>query len=332
MGSIYPAIVSLFAVALIAVNPTASYSGQTSRSLSGSVRLNEGLLPDQRVRLSLYGATGALVSELFADSTGNFEFNGLRAGIYRLHAQAAGYQPTSVDIEILSYNIRTSLPPIILNRVVAEKGEKASAGTVAAGEFQIPKAAQEALEKGQLAAEQHRQDEARNHFARALKLYPQFFKAQYWLGVTLTLLGDLPAARKAEERAIELNPRVPEPYLALGKVLNLMNEAREAKTVMLKGTGVDPSVPGLWVELSRAEFALSEFSAAVEHAVQALELSQEAPVEVHLILANAYIKLKRYPDAERELTVFLNRDPESPSAPKARQVLDQLHRAGIRSP
>jgi tetratricopeptide (TPR) repeat protein len=100
---------------------------------------------------------------------------------------------------------------------------------------------------------------------------------------------------------------------------------------LIKGTQLNPSA-AMWVEVSRAEFSLGEFNDAVQHATQAVELDANAPTEAHLILANSYLKLKRYGDAERQLRTFLKRDPDSPSAPKAREILDKLHRAGVRAP
>jgi len=307
-------------------------SSRTSRTLSGSVRLSGERLPDQRVRISLYAASGVLADELFTDSSGNFEFTRLRSGIYRLVVQAQGYQLVSSEVEILSFTVRTVIPPIILNPSSPETGAVAPAGTVAASELEVPKNAREAFEKGRRAAEKDRHKEARKHFTQALQLHPAYFEAHYWLGVSLTLLGELGAARETLERAIELNPSVPEPYLALGKALNLMTESQEAKAALLKGTELNPASASLWVELSRAEFSLGEFNDAVQHATHALELEADAPTEVHLILANSYLRLKRYPDAERELRTFLKRDPDNPSAPKAREVLDKLHRAGVRAP
>lgn len=309
-----------------------SYGVQTTRSLSGNVRLSEGKLPDQRVRLGLYAPSGTLINELFTDSTGNFEFTGLRAGSYRLLVQAEGYQPVSVDIEVWAFTPRTAIPPITLTQQTPNRAERSVAGTISAAELQVPKTAQEAFEKGRRAAEHNRLEEARNYFARAVKIYPQFCDAHYWLGISSTLLGDLVPARKALERAAELRPAAPEPYLALGKVLNLMNECQEAKVVLGKGIQRDGSIAALWVELSRAEFSLHEYSEAVEHAARALQLSADAPVEVHLILANSYLKLRRFLDAERALRTYVKLDPESPSAPKAREVLDRLHRAGVRAP
>ena len=307
-------------------------SPSLSRVLSGTVRLSEGQLPDQRVRVSLFLPNGAPADEVFSDSNGSFEFTRVRPGIYRLVVRARGYQPVSVEVEMLPFHTRTVMPPIFLHTPSAEAGDTSPTGIVAAVDFQISKAARENLEKGRRLAEQGRHTQARTHFFRALELYPEFFQAHYGLGVSLTLLGELPEARKALERAIELNPRAPEPYLALGKVLNLMNEPQEAKAVVLKGTHLTPSAAAMWVQLSRAELSLGEFNEAVQHATQALELDAEAPPEVHLILANAYLKLRRYPDAEHALSAFLKADPRSSSAPKAREVLDQLHRAGVRPP
>ena len=302
-----------------------------TRTLSGSVRVTGERLPDNRVRVRLYGATGAIVDEVYSDSSGSYQFRALRPGIYRLEFQAEGYATVSQSVEILSFVPITTVPPVILT--TPPEGPKSSpGGIVDAGEFQIPKEAREEFQRGQSAAAKSNHSEARKHYSRAIKLHPTYAQAYQGLGVSLALLGKFVEAEKALERAIELNPRIPESYLGLGKVFNSTNRPGPAKTALLRGIEFAPDSGEFLVELSRAEYTLGEFQEAERHASSALRLLPNPPSQVHLILANCYLKLGRLLEAERSLSAFLKADPDSPSAPKAREVLAKLHRAGVKPP
>lgn len=51
--------------------------------------------------------------------------------------------------------------------------------------------------------------------------------------------------------------------------------------------------------------------------------------EVHVLLGNILVNLKRYPEAARECSTFLKLAPDSPSAEPARAVLQKMKAAGI---
>ncbi len=304
---------------------------QSSRTLHGSVRTDDSRLLDQRARVGLYGPSGTLVDEVFTDSMGIFEFRGLRPNNYRLVVSAPGYETTTLEVQVLVFYLRTTLPPITLTPLMPV--EAAPAGpAVSAEELQLPASTQKALKKGRAAMEEKHYSEAHKQFVRVTEASPGYSEGHYWMGLSLMALGEWAKARPTLERALELNPHVPETLLALGKVLNQLEQPGRAREVLLEGTEVSPSSAPFWVELSRAEFTLADYTEAVEHAERAQQLSDAPPSEVHLILANALLKLGRYPEAKRSLRRYLEVDPESPSAPKAREVLEKMERAGIPDP
>lgn len=300
--------------------------------MGGTVRLDDGRLPDFRVRVGLYAPNRTLVDETFTDSAGRFEFTRLRADTFLVVVQVQGYEPVTEEVS-LAFVVAARLPPIVLNPI-QEKGDGSAppGWIVTAGDLRAPKTAKSALEKGRQAVEREELMEAREQFTRAVKFYPDYYLGNYWLGLSQLMMGEWKEASKVLRRAIELNPQAHEPYLALGKALNQLNQPQEAKEVLLRGTELSPATAAFWVELGRAELSLGEFGAAIEHAQRARQLTEEPPTELYLIVANSCLKLGRYPEAKLALQQFLQADPQSPSAPKAREVLEKMKRAGILDP
>ena len=82
-------------------------------------------------------------------------------------------------------------------------------------------------------------------------------------------------------------------------------------------------------EIARAHFALKAFAQARQFAEAALDARRGPFPEAHIVLANALMNLREYPEAARHLAVFLKLAPDSPSAPPARAVLEEMKRAGV---
>jgi len=81
-------------------------------------------------------------------------------------------------------------------------------------------------------------------------------------------------------------------------------------------------------EKSRAQFSLRDYSAAELTALASLHRSPPPPSEIHLVLANCYLRLRRYAEAATELTLYVKLEPNSTSAPQAQQTLAKLKEAG----
>ena len=303
-----------------------------SRSIGGTVRLYDGRIPDFRVPVKLYMANQMLVDETFTDSSGRFEFQRLRGETFHIVVQVRGYEPVT-EIVSLEIVLAARLPPLTLTPTPSpDDSYPPPEGLVSALDLSAPKHAKVAYEKGRREIDRGNPANAREHLAQAVKLYPEYFLGHYWLGLAHLMLNEWEPASKLLERAIELNPQAHEPYLALGKAFNQLDQPQKAKEVTLRGTELSPATAALWVELGRAELSLGEFAAAIEHAQRAQQLTKEPPTELYLIVANSCLKLGRYPEAKLALQQFLQADPQSPSAPKAREVLEKMKRAGILDP
>src|SRR5262245_24871035 len=92
-----------------------------SHSIRGKIFMPSGNPPEQRLRVVLELNTGGIVSEVFSDSVGNFEFRSLSNGTYKIVAPSDGrvYETAQETVELYGNFTRTFTVQIYLK----EKGE-----------------------------------------------------------------------------------------------------------------------------------------------------------------------------------------------------------------
>ena len=324
----------LFFIALAGVSMTLAaslwaqdYAGG-QRVLTGKVLVEPGTQPPGRALVILYSSLYSVLAQIATDASGSFSFVGVSPGNYRVVVRLAGYQEATAEASVYRGSTITHIMPIVLKRMTGTAPEP-TAGIVEAAELGLGKEARTNYQKAQQALDKGRLKEARDHLKRTVQLAPTFADAQNLLGVAETLLGDYANAEATFEQAIHLAPRRADSYFGLGRALNLLNRPGEALPVIDKGLELSRNSPVGLFEKSRAQFSLRDFASAERTARASLAQSSPPPSEVHLILANCYLSVRRYPEAATELDLYLKLEPKSTSAPHAKQALAKLKALGI---
>jgi predicted Zn-dependent protease len=80
------------------------------------------------------------------------------------------------------------------------------------------------------------------------------------------------------------------------------------------------------LELGRSLYGLDRPEDAEESASTAAKLKPDSP-QVHLVLANIHIKLKKYPEVMNDLNRYLELEPNGPEAGQARETRDKIQKA-----
>jgi tetratricopeptide (TPR) repeat protein len=270
----------------------------------------------------------SLVEQTHTDSAGNYVFARMRPGNYLLVARLDGYKEASVEVTVYPRAMRTTVPPITLYAIDLAPPPAAS-GTVDAAELKLSKECRTSYEKGMRALDKGRVGEARNHLLHVIELEPSFAKGHHYLGVSETMGGNYAEASVHFQRAIELSPSTADSYFGLARSLNLQNRPAEALPIVATGLELEHrSALGLF-EKSRAHFLAGDYPSAEETARQAVATVPPPPPEIHLLLANTYIRLRRFANAASELEIYLKLDPTSSSATKAKETLDKIRAAAI---
>ena len=143
-------------------------------------------------------------------------------------------------------------------------------------------------------------DAAEVAYHNARRLSPEKYRWVYLRALVHLDQGELDAAEQGLERALELRPDSLAAWIRLGDVRLDLARTEEARRAFEKALDLDPDAAAAIFGLGRVESALGRPEAAVEHFERALKLQPQASV-IHYPLAQAYRRLQRTADAEREL-------------------------------
>jgi predicted Zn-dependent protease len=315
------------AVVLLVVGGAGSAGAQTDydstkdRMLVGTVQVPGGA-PEGRAIVTLYNSLHTLIERSATNDSGSFSFTGVGAGDLLVVVELAGYQTATIGVQVFPNAKLTMVPPIVLRREPSQ--QVATEGSVEAVELTLNKEASKEYDRGVQALSKGQAAEARSRLEHVVKLEPRFAGGAYALGAAQSALGDYAGAEASFRRAIELEPKRADYYFALGKVLNLAQHPDQALPAVEKGLSLAPhSSLGLYAE-SQCQLLLGHYDAAIETAHKALAESPPPSPEIHLAIAQGYIKLGRYPDAVEELATYLELEPHSANASRAKEVMEKL--------
>ncbi len=147
-------------------------------------------------------------------------------------------------------------------------------------------------------------------FARAVKLSPRSFDAQFGHGRALQMLGQLLRAVQAYHRALTIVPDHPEANLNIATTYMRMDEMNSALVFAEKAVELAPESGGARVNLGAIYEDLGRNDAAIEQYLTALELlDEQATAPVMLNLINVLARENRYQEAANTAENLTRIDP-----------------------
>ena len=145
-------------------------------------------------------------------------------------------------------------------------------------------------------------DEAIENYYRAIQINPGFLKALNNLGLALVAQGRFDEAIENFHKAIQINPNHPETFLNLGTALTLSGRTKEAAAQYREALKLNPELAVAmnnlaWILATGAEGELRDGAEAVHLAERACELTHyDEPLFIGT-LATAYAESGRFPEA-----------------------------------
>jgi tetratricopeptide (TPR) repeat protein len=303
-----------------------SGSGQReTRSIQGRVhRADGGALPsDMNVRLE--EAEGTVVAQQFVGSNGKFEFLNLTGNLYRLIVTAPGFQTVSQDVDM--HYEASRFPDIYLVSVVQKRSPSSS--PTSATDLAAPKKAQKEYEKGGRALGSGNPEEARNHLEKAVAEYPCYARAQTTLGIALSMTHQFSAAEAALKKAIDCDAGFLEAYLQSAILLNLEGKFADNELNLQQGLGHFPNDWQLHYQLGVASDGLKDYAKAEEEYLKAQSINPTPPAEVHVKLADVYLKRKEFEKAYGEMQTYLHLAPNGEFAEETKSLMKKMESAGV---
>lgn len=280
---------------------------------------------ETRTMVELSSMTGS-TQQGFPDSNGRVSFS-VRAGSnYRLEVTGPDVERTSASIEILpneSYHRETVAVKLKSN---ASPGNSSPGGngTVSAALLRAPEKARKEFSKGMEFMRSHTWDKARDHFAKAIKEYPNFDWAYNNLAVTEMQMHDAAAARQDFERAVQLNDKNSDATRNLAKLKMAENDFAGAKPLLEKSLASDPNNPDTLMLLAFAQFKMRDWNNALENAEKVHQAEPDRYPFAHLIAAAIRESRGDRAGAEKQYQTYLHEAPDTPEAQLAKNGLQRL--------
>src|SRR5258708_9357054 len=275
---------------------------------------------------------GAPVGSAYCDDQGRFGFYSLVANQYRVSIDDDAYEPVS---ETTAVNPATSsvnwVQITLVPRANAKKDplpgrvEGSNPFLIDPAEYyrKFSKKTLKEVEKGVAADHQGKTDEAIQHYEKALTYSPDFYPAHNNLGSAYLGRQSFEAAQTQFEAALKANQNDVEAYFNLANVLLLTQRYPAAEREIEEGLQRRPdSAFGHFLQGS-VYWRTGRPELAEKRLHRALKLAPKMS-QAYLQLVNLYLQQKRTPEAISQLEAYLKAFPDSPSSPKARDLLKRL--------
>ncbi|HEV2826990.1 MAG TPA: tetratricopeptide repeat protein [Pyrinomonadaceae bacterium] len=278
----------------------------------------------QNVTVRLESASGALVDEGTADSTGRFRFSRLRSGQYKISAKAAGAVafPQILDVTRASPRIYVMLQ---LVPETATFGSRET-GRSEVVDARVPAKAAEAFAKAQTAFDNSKLDEAVLHLQKAVSIYPQFYLAQFLLGKIYMDKNQWDNAAKALSEALKINRDSIRSLVLLGEVYRRQKKYEQAQKVLDDAIKLDRNSWEANYTLGRVYWETNNFPKSGFHIARTLEL-QPSLAEAHLLAGNIFIRAGLPDNALIEYEEYLRLSPKGEFSEQTRELVAKLKKS-----
>lgn len=173
-------------------------------SLTGTIYTEKGDHPVMHANVRLCDGGGNLLEESITGDSGDFAFRGISRGTYILQVSAAGFEPSSTNVD-LSFNSDRGIP-IYLKPTEAAAGESAAATRISAHEMSMPKVARDLLISGEKKFYVEKNTEGgMADFRSAIAVAPDYYEAYYQIALADAALGKKPEAEASLRKSIEVS-------------------------------------------------------------------------------------------------------------------------------
>lgn len=301
---------------------------QQTVELAGQVITDTGQTIRTGVMVTLETESGERAAQTPANTEGRFEFNGLRKIPYRLTITAEGFEPWQQDLDLtygaVVYTVKIGLTPL---RKIKENPN------LALTDNQVPKSARREYEKGVHALAAGKLDEARARLEKAVAEFPCYARAQTDLAGVLTEQHQLPGAEAALRKAVQCDPGFPDAFTQLGQLLSAEKKFAESVDVLQDGLRRSPGAWQFYFQLAIAHSGLKQYRQAEEDYLKVQSLNSNPPADLHVKLADVYLKENAYEKAYAQMQAYLEAEPQGRFAAKIRSIMREMESSGaLRAP
>ncbi|MCU1287379.1 MAG: repeat protein [Acidobacteriales bacterium] len=271
-----------------------------------------------RVELRDIG-TGQLAASGYTNSSGSLELSGLSGTVYILeitHGLSELKEKTDIRMDRI---LSVSLPG-----AGSENADVGTNNSVSVAQYKVPSKARNEYKKASESLSKQKKDEAAEHLAKALAIYPNFAEALTMRAILSMDHQDDQSALTDLESAIKIDPSYAFAYFAMGATYNSLSRFDDAVRTLERGLAIAPTSWQGYFELGKAKLGKGESEQALRQLDKAQSLVSQSYPSLHLVKAHALLSLKQYADAMNELQLFLTQAPNDSRSASARNTLEEV--------
>ena len=282
-----------------------------------------------RVQIELLSPSGTPVATAQTNDDGLAYFQVSSGITYVARIVGKGIESTTTEFYILGGQ-PTHTENLTVKRI-SSGSQVGTSPTVSVLEINVPGKAREEMQKGEGAFDHGDMVKARQHFEKAVALYPQYARGYVNLGIVALRSGDRRSARDSFLKAIQVDDRYVPAYLHLARWESREKNFTQAEAFLAKALVLDPGLPETVVLMADAEYGNKEFDKALADAQHAHNLAgHEQFASVHLLAAQILEMKNRNQEAIAEYNAFLNEAPKSPQVNEVKKAIANLQAANSR--
>lgn len=232
-----------------------------------------------------------------------------------------GYQPLSKSI---TRNVNAGgidVGTLILTRIAGVQGAAISVTSLSA-----PEKARREFEKGEKDARNKHLDSAAKHLEKAVAEYDNYAVAWNELGRIYAMDHRTDDARQAFAKAMTADPRYIPPCVGLADMELQSGQYEAAIEAAGKALKLYPGMAAASFIQAVANLRLNRLDAAEQSARDAENASLQNMPQLHLVLADILLRKRDYSNAAAQLHDYLKEAPDGPFAADAKKGLDQIEK------
>ena len=263
------------------------------------------------VNVELLDQYHSLKQHTITDGIGRYTFEGVSDGNWYVRVLPFRYdfdeQTQSVEIFTISQvsNRQGYTAQALDFLLTPRKGTLAAAQAEVIYAQEIPSEAKKFFETGQKAMKKGKSDEAISAFQGAIKVFPDYFLANHFLGAIYFNQKDYEHAAPPLMKAAQINEKSSVTLYYLGYSLHKLNYNKAAIVALKTAAVLTPASPAIFLALCSAERMERDYSQAEKDLLQAKKLQKSENSELYKELAAVYGETKQYQKGVESLEQML---------------------------
>jgi tetratricopeptide (TPR) repeat protein len=274
------------------------------------------------MEVELLSSYGSVEGKRTTDRNGRATFESVDSGRYRLRVSGPDIETTTSDLIEAGGSIGG--PSTTENIEVPLTNKSAQSGGPAIVPI-VPEAAQEEFTLGSQEMDKKHYAEAKDHFQKAIALFPKYAEAFNSLALADIELKDGEGAVDAFRSATEIDPALPRANLYLGQFYYDNHQYKEAEPYFVRSAADQPRSAQILTALAYVQLQNGETALALGNARKVSSLPDHKQYAIsHLYVAQALAGKSQDDAIAKEYQEYLKEAPDSPLAPRVKDALAKL--------